>query len=307
MKTCLQTHELTKIHKGVTIVDNVSITIKPGEIFGLVGPNGAGKTTLMKMIMNLVKPTHGDLDILGESVTPTSYKYLQNIGSIIETPRFMEDLTVLQNMEIHAQYYGYNNTSRIMDVLGRVGMATHKNLPVNRCSLGMKQRIAIARAILCEPKLLILDEPINGLDPAGMREIRLVLKRLAHEEGMSILVSSHILAELEQIIDAVAIMKNGTLIEQLTMNEIHARNLEYFVLETPDVQKALVYLTTTLNINNCAIVGERHIRIYEMSLSYQELFAKLAQGDFSVDGFEKEKKTLEDYFMSQTKRGSEDA
>lgn len=303
MNTLLKTHELTKIHQGQTVVDAVSITLNQGQIMGLVGPNGAGKTTLMKLILNLIKPTHGEVDMFQDSILEHDFEYLRHVGSLIETPIFYPHLSLQRNLEIHAEYLGYYNPQRIETVLDRVGLTKQRNLMVKKCSLGMKQRLGVARAILCEPKILLLDEPVNGLDPAGMRDMRKLFIELAREEGMAILISSHMLSELEQVSDVVAIMQKGKIIEQLTMAEIQSRNLEYYILETNDVKQALVHLNVTLNLANCKVIDDKHIRIYDQQHSYQDLLAKLMGQSFEIIAFEKEKKTLEDFFMNQTEKG----
>lgn len=172
MKYTVQTNTLTKSFEGKTVVSNVSMNIKEGEIYGFLGPNGAGKTTIMKMLTNLVKPTEGSIEIFGEKLNANSHEVLRKIGNIIEYPFFYERLTAKENLEIHCEYLDYHNNQSIDEVLEMVNLSDTGIKKVKDFSLGMKQRLGIARAIITKPKLLILDEPINGLDPVGIREMR---------------------------------------------------------------------------------------------------------------------------------------
>ncbi len=169
--------------------------VKKGEIYGFLGPNGAGKTTVMKMLTNLWKPTAGSIELFGEKLTPTSYEMLKRMGSIIEFPTFYDHLSGKENLALHQEYMGYYNPGSIENTLEMLHLTDAGPKPVRDFSLGMKQRLGIARAILSKPELLILDEPTNGLDPAGMKQIRDLMKMLCTEYGITIIVSSHILSD----------------------------------------------------------------------------------------------------------------
>lgn len=196
MPYILQTNHLTKIMDGKALVKNVSLHVRKGEIYGFLGPNGAGKTTVMKMLTNLWKPTQGGIEIFGKALTPQSYEVLKRMGSMIEFPTFYEHLTGYENLKLHCEYMGYYKHGSIEQALDKLALTDAADKAVKNYSLGMKERLGIARAILCRPELLILDEPTNGLDPAGMKQIRELLKTLCEEHGVTVMVSSHILSEI---------------------------------------------------------------------------------------------------------------
>ncbi|MNM99204.1 putative ABC transporter ATP-binding protein YxlF [compost metagenome] len=177
------------------VVSNVTMHIERGEIYGFLGPNGAGKTTVMKMILNLVKPTSGEIVVLNQPVSHTSFQYLKHIGSIIEYPVFYDRLTATDNLKFHCAYHQFNGEDRIQEVLTTVGLDGMEDKKVHEFSLGMKQRLGIARAIITKPEILILDEPINGLDPIGIKDTRMLLLKLKHDYGMTIPVSTALTAK----------------------------------------------------------------------------------------------------------------
>lgn len=191
MSYILRTNSLIKAFDNEEVVSNVSMNIKKGEIYGFLGPNGAGKTTVMRMITNLIKPTSGEIELFGEKLTDTSYEVLKRIGSIIEYPVFYDKLTGRENLELHLEYMGYHDIRAIDKSLELLNLKNIDKKLVKDFSLGMKQRLGIARAISTKPELLILDEPINGLDPIGIKEIRDLLKMLCKEYGITIFISSH--------------------------------------------------------------------------------------------------------------------
>ena len=199
MSYVVQTNSLAKIIDGKEIVQNVNLHVKKGEIYGFLGPNGAGKTTVIKMLTNLWKPTSGSIEIFGEILTPQSCEILKRIGSIIEFPTFYNHMTGYENLQLHCEYMGYYKHGSIENALDLLELSAASQKAVKNYSLGMKERLGIARAILCKPELLILDEPTNGLDPAGMKKIRDLLKNLCEEYGTTIMISSHILSEVESI------------------------------------------------------------------------------------------------------------
>lgn len=205
MTYILKTSQLTKTFKGKEVVSGVNMHVKKGEIYGFLGPNGAGKTTIMKMITNLIKPTSGEIEIFGEKLTDTSFEVLKRMGTIIEYPIFYDNLTAKENLDFHCEYMGYYDKKPIDHAIELVKLHNIDNKKVKEFSLGMKQRLGIARAISTRPELLILDEPINGLDPIGIKELRDLFKLLCREYGITLLVSSHILAEMEQMSDTVEI------------------------------------------------------------------------------------------------------
>lgn len=219
-ESVLQVKSLTKKYKNRYAVDNISFEIFEGEIFGFLGPNGAGKTTTIKMIAGLAEPTDGDIVICGYPLKTKFEKALRNIGGVIENPILYKDMSGLENLKYFASLYPKIPKERVTEVARLVGLEDRIKDKVKTYSLGMKQRLGIAQALLHNPKLLILDEPTNGLDPNGVLEMRNFLKRLAHKNGVSILISSHILAEMELMCDTIGIMNNGKIIEVKTVDQI---------------------------------------------------------------------------------------
>ena len=219
-KFVLEVDKLTKKYKSRIAVNEVSFEIIEGEIFGLIGPNGAGKTTIIKMISGLAKPTSGNVYIDGISLTSHYEKAIAKLGGIIETPEMYSYMTGMENLKFFASLYPGITREKIDEVVKLVGMEKRINDKVKNYSLGMKQRVGIAQALLHDPKLLILDEPTNGLDPNGIKDMRKFLIGLAKKRHISILISSHILSEMEQLCDTVAIIDNGKILEVKTLEQI---------------------------------------------------------------------------------------
>ncbi len=300
MTYILQTHELTKKIGGKNIVTNVSMHVKKGEIYGFLGPNGAGKTTVMKMLTNLWKPTEGSVELFGQKLMPDSYEVLKRIGSIIEFPTFYEHLSGKENLALHCEYMGYYNPGSIENALEMLDLTDTGRKPVKDFSLGMKQRLGIARAILSKPELLILDEPVNGLDPAGMKKIRDLLKMLCVEYGITIMISSHILSEIESIADTIGVINHGILMKEASMKEISESSLLYIELCVINIKKASYVLADKLGIDNFKIMDGGKIRIYDQKISVQELSKVLAINDVEITSVNKKTESLEDYFLKMT-------
>ncbi len=307
MKYILKTTNLTKTFKDKNVVSNVNMNIKKGEIYGFLGPNGAGKTTIMKLITNLVKPTEGEIEIFGEKLTNTSYEVLKRMGTIIEYPVFYDKVTGRDNLELHCEYMGYHNKEAIDKALDLVDLKDIENKAVKDYSLGMKQRLGIARAILTKPELLILDEPINGLDPIGIKDMRNLLRMLNKEYGMTILISSHILSEIEQIADTIAVINNGRLVEEVSMEEIRGEKSEYIEIVTKDCSKAAFVLENNLNITNIRVEENTLIRIYDLRLSQNEISKVLILNDVNIEAINKKNNSLEDHFLKLLKDGERSA
>lgn len=216
----LSVQNLTKEYGTKKVVNNVTFSIFAGQIFGFVGPNGAGKSTTIRMITGLTPITSGDVRICGYSIKHAYKKAISNVGGIIEMPQLYPYLSGMKNLKLFAGFYGKSATNRINQIVKLVGMENRINDKVSTYSLGMKQRLGIAQALLGKPQLLILDEPTNGLDPNGIVEMRHILRTLAEKENMAIIISSHNLAELEQMCDVIGVINNGKMIEHKTMQEI---------------------------------------------------------------------------------------
>lgn len=296
MSYILKTNHLTKVFEGREVVSSVNMHVQKGEIYGFLGPNGAGKTTVMKMITNLIKPTNGEIEIFGEKLTDRSYEVLKRIGSIIEYPIFYEKLTARETLDLHCEYMGFYDKKEIEKVLEMVNLHTGGKR-VKEFSLGMKQRLGIARAIITKPELLILDEPINGLDPIGIKEMRELFGMLCKEYGITILVSSHILGEIEQLADTIGVINNGKLIKEISMNQLAQSQSDYIELVVQDGKKAAFLLSDKLQLVNFQMVDDNCIRIYESSVSQQMISKVLYEHDIEIEAISKKTSSLEDYFM----------
>ena len=223
---------LTKTFLGKEVIRNCTFSVERGSIYGFLGRNGAGKTTVLKLLLGLLKPSAGTASVLGLDSVRDNEAILRRTGSLIETPIFYEHLSAADNLRLHLAYMGIEDTD-VEPMLCRVGLPGTGSQPVSAFSLGMRQRLAIARAIIHRPEVLILDEPVNVLDPVGMKEMRILFRRLVQEEEITILMSSHLLSEIEQIADRVGVIADGTVVQEAEMADIrkqHPSDMEdYFI------------------------------------------------------------------------------
>lgn len=302
MEHTIETHHLKKLYKDKAVVNDVSIHVKKGEIYGFVGPNGAGKSTLMKMLLNLIKSNSGEIIIFGNKVVENDFEMLKRIGSIIEHPFFYEKLTARQNLNLHCEYMGYHNKNHMDEVLECVSLFKDADKKVSQYSLGMKQRLAIARAILTRPELLILDEPINALDPEGIREMRELFRKLNTDYGTTIFISSHILSEVEQIADTIGIIQNGKLIKEISMSDVHKYQTDYIEIEVDNVELAGYLLEQELGIQNYRIFSEKRIEVYDLEKEVKVISATFIQNGIGINSIGQKQNSLEDYFFQITNR-----
>lgn len=300
MSYILQTNHLTKTIDGKDLVKDVNIHVKKGEIYGFLGPNGAGKTTVMKIAANLWKPTAGSVELFGKRLTPTSYEVLKRMGSIIEFPTFYEHLSGKENLQLHCDYMGYCNPGGVDDTLEMLDLTAAADKSVKNYSLGMKQRLGIARAIICRPEFLMLDEPANGLDPAGMKQIRELFKMLCAEYGITIFISSHILSEVESIADTIGVINHGTIMNEISIKKIFEMNATYVQLVVENTQKAVYILADKLQLNNFKIIDKHTIRIYDIQITTQDISKALALNNVEIRSIGKKSESLEDYFLKMT-------
>ncbi len=303
MDYVVQTNGLTKTVKGKTLVSNVNLHIKKGEIYGFLGQNGAGKTTIMKMLTGLLIPSKGEILLFGKKLTETNKSGLKRVGSIIEYPIFFEHLTAMENLELHCEYLGYYDKKAITQALELVQLKGIEDKVVKDFSLGMKQRLGIVRAIITKPELIILDEPTNGLDPIGIKDMRDLIRMLNKEYGITFLLSSHILGEIEQIVDRVGVIQNGKLVNEVSLAEIRKQRADYIEIVTPDADRTAYLLEHELRISNMKIVGDRRVRIYDVTQSQSEITKILILHDIEIEEIQKHTSTLEDYFYRQIHGG----
>ena len=281
---------LIKEYAGIKVVDGVSFSVNKGEIYGLLGRNGAGKTTIMKILLGLANPTSGKVSILGKDMSVNSEKkVLKKVGCIIENPGFYSNLTGTENLEIFAKLRGLDQDS-VKKALELVNLPYKDKKIFSKYSLGMKQRLAIANAIMHNPEILVLDEPINGLDPIGIAEVRELLKKFK-ESGISILISSHILSELENVADRISIIDYGKMIEEINMKEWKNKqnsDIRVFVKEV-DIAKKILF--------EIGIEEQNILEFSEGILIQNKVFVN---NNIDLIGIVEDKTSLEDYFKKVT-------
>ncbi|MCK3934818.1 ABC transporter ATP-binding protein [Streptococcus suis] len=296
MTEVIKLKKLKKNFKGVASVDLERLTVRKGEIYGFLGPNGAGKTTTMKMILSLIEPTSGSIEVMNAPINKSN-DYLKYIGSMIEEPSYYPNLTGYENLLVFQKMLGFKEEN-ILKTLELVGLSEEKNRKklVKAYSLGMKQRLALAFALVKEPQILLLDEPTNGLDPSGIHEIRELIIRLAKEEGLTIFISSHILSEIEQIADRVGIINHGRLVYEGEIEKINANN--WVEIEGKfDIEKL-----KPLFGNRKVEYTAKLIKIWNTdNEQIANIVRSLVELDFPIFRVEHRKENLEDIFLELTK------
>ena len=297
----LQTNNLTKKYRDFVALDNATITIHKGNIYGLIGRNGAGKTTLMKTITTLTNKSGGSFSLFDSEEELTESK--RRIGCLIESPAFFGNLTAYQNLKYYSIQKGMVDDKQIDKVLKVVDLYKEKNKKFKNFSLGMKQRLGIAFAILDNPDFIILDEPINGLDPIGIKEIRDTLKKLNKEEKITILISSHILSELYLIANHFCFIDKGRIVKDLTKEELDLECSKCIVIKTKDVKKATVILEKGLATTNYKVIDNTEIRLYDYLDNLAKVNKILLNNDIEIMGIYESGISLEDYFNSLIKDG----
>ncbi|SDE62047.1 bacitracin transport system ATP-binding protein [Paenibacillus sp. UNCCL117] len=297
MSAVIRTTGLTKRYGDQKAVDNLHMTVQPGQIYGFLGQNGAGKTTTIRMLLGLIRPTTGQIEIFGESLYAKQRDILSRIGSIVEYSGFYENLTARENLTIHARLMGLPKRTAIEEALETVGLHGETTKQVGQYSLGMKQRLGIARAIVHQPELLLLDEPTNGLDPIGIKEIRRMIRSLAEERRMTILISTHILSEVEQLADQIGIIHQGKLLEEISLEELRSRNRKYAEFHVSSDSRAAMLLEKHFGIRDYEVYSEGRIRIYSHLGMRGELNRQLVEHGVEVTGIALSEDKLEDYFV----------
>lgn len=294
----IETIGLNKKYGDRYVVDNLELHAPTGKIYGLLGRNGAGKTTAMKMMLNLARPTIGTIRLFGEDYKKQPAKTYRRIGSIIETPGFYDNLTGYDNLNILARLRGGYRKDSIGHALELVGLHKETDKVFSNYSLGMKQRLGIAAAVMHDPELLILDEPINGLDPIGIHEIRIFLLSLCRERGKTILISSHVLSEIEQLADIVGVMHEGRLLEEVDMSELRKRNRQYVEFTTSDVTAAATLLEEYFGISDYDVCGSNALRLYSGLERRGKINSCFVENGLSVTAISVSEEKLEDYFSN---------
>ena len=293
----LITKDLTKIYKETTAADRVNIHIKKGSIYGLIGKNGAGKTTIMKMIAGLAKPTSGSFEYTGFNCTEN--EAFSRIGALIEAPAIDPNLTGFDNIRIKCLAFGIGDKKYINDLLELVGLSASWKKKAGKYSLGQKQRLGIALALVGDPDFLILDEPINGLDPQGIAEVREMFNKLNQERKITILISSHILEELSKIATDYAIIDGGRIVEESTNKELKEKCRDKIAIKTGDVAKAIPVIDG-LGFKDYSVVNDKTIHVFDRLSEITVLNMELAKAQIPVESIGIESSDLEEYFLKVT-------
>jgi ABC-type multidrug transport system ATPase subunit len=294
--TILKTLDLTKRYGGRVAVDHLNLEVKQGDVFGFLGPNGAGKSTTIRMILHLVFPTEGDVEIFGTSLARGRHRVLEKVGAVVEKPAFYGHLSALTNLEILGGVQKPVTRARIMENLERVGLADRAGDKVKTYSHGMNQRLGLALILLTDPQLVILDEPTTGLDPKGMKEVRELILSLARERGVTVFLSSHLLYEVELIATRMAIIHQGKLRVEGTVQELLAKGPSTVLVRTDRAEEALQFLKSHQDFRSAAIRGDG----IELELDLEtipELNRRLVGAGFDVNALTP-RRTLETYFLN---------
>ncbi|WP_300640337.1 ATP-binding cassette domain-containing protein [uncultured Oscillibacter sp.] len=293
----IQTMGLSKRYKDRWAVDRLDLRVEQGDVYGFIGRNGAGKSTTLKLLCGLARPTQGEALVFGKPIRDPVAR--RRVGALIEQPGLYPDLSGRENLRLYAALLGLDRPERQVDqILETVGLSPKEKKQVRHYSMGMKQRLGVGLALLGGPDLLLLDEPINGLDPEGIREMRELLLRLNRERGLTILVSSHILGELSKIATRYGIIQEGRMVEQVTASELEQKCTDYLHLRTDQPQKAAALLERELRVARWEMRPEGEIRIYE-AVDTKAAGQVLAQAGIAVEEMGLHRQDLESYFLER--------
>ncbi|MGL5152226.1 MAG: ATP-binding cassette domain-containing protein [Clostridium sp.] len=294
----LKANSLNKNYNGKSVLKNLNMSIKRGDIYGLIGKNGAGKTTLMRLITGLANINSGSIEIFDVHNENSITTERKRIGALIEMPAFYGDMTAVDNMELVRLQKGIPGKACIKEKLELVGLTNVEKKRVKDFSLGMKQKLGLAMALLGDPEFLILDEPTNGLDPMGIVYMRELLKKLNKESGVTILISSHLLSELNQLATRYGILNNGELVEQLTQKELDEKCKKALEIKTDDLKKTTWVLENILKTTNYKVLPNEVIKVYDYVNESGKVSKALSQEGITIYQISISGDNLESYFMS---------
>lgn len=295
MQTAVRTLGLCKSYRGKAAVDHLDMQVPKGEIYGFIGANGAGKSTTFKMLAGLSNPTAGQIEIFGQPKERENYS--RRVGILIEDAGLYGSLSARDNCLLKAKLLGLDEEKTAVDrVLAQVGLDQMGKKAAKRFSMGQRRRLGLALALLGDPDLLLLDEPTNGLDPEGIRDVRLLLQQLQAERGVTILVSSHILGELEKFATCYGIIRDGRMVQQITAAELSSQCRDYIALQTPDPHRAAALLEEKLHLHDYTVRPEGELRIYDAA-DPARINAALMEGGAAVRSIGIHRQELEDYFL----------
>ena len=296
----IETKQLTKQYGTQKSVAGLNIHVQRGRIYGLLGRNGAGKTTTMKMLLGLTPPTSGEVAIWGKPLSGNEKLLLPRIGSLIESPGFYPNLTATENLRIFATLRGVPDRNAIREALDLVGLPYKDKKLFSQYSLGMKQRLAIALAVMHDPELLILDEPINGLDPIGIAEVRAFIRQLCDERGKTILISSHILSEIALLADDIGIIDHGALLEEESLAELEANSSRHVHFILSNTAQAARILECSFHEKQFSIQDDHNLQLYRLDLPVARVVAAFVENGLDVYEAHTCEESLEDYFKRVT-------
>ena len=299
-KTILQTNDISVKYGNYLALDNVSISLKEGHIYGFIGENGAGKTTLMKVLTGLLYPTSGDFSLFGKSEQSEILEMRRYIGSTIEAPAIYPEYSAYRNLELHRILVGNPDKDICDRLLEMVGLSECRNKKVRKFSMGMKQRLSIAMALVGKPRLLILDEPINGLDPKNISDLRNILKRLNEENNMTLLISSHILNELYMLATDYYIIHKGRIIESLTGGELDARCRQYIKIKTNELPRCITVIDSMLENAEYTVIDDETVHLFSHTNKAEKVSKILMENHIVIKEFTILEESLEEYFLSIT-------
>ena len=304
LESVLEVSQLTKIYKKQRALDSFDLSVSRGEIVGIIGPNGAGKSTLLRSIVGLTPASEKNIQLFGSVDYEALLTNRHFVGALIEAPAFVDNMSAKKNMIHYALQRKVKNRARINEVLTLVGLDKTGNKKVKNFSLGMKQRLAIALTLLHDPDLLILDEPINGLDPAGIIHVRELLLKLNREKNMTILISSHILSELEHLASRFVFVNKGRKVADISSHELAHQASTYYQVQTTDNAKALDFLSQWLGQDKVAADGKDLIAIYDLEVPLPEIAKRLVNEGFELLFLGSHKNDLESVFLNLTEGGN---
>lgn len=307
MEYIIETKGLTKRYQNNTALCQVNMGIRRGEIIGLVGANGAGKTTFLKMIAGQIFPNEGEMVLFGACGQKEQEEQRKRLGALIELPSFYPQLSVEQNMEYYRLQKGIPGKQSVEEILKIVDLWEVRKKKGKTLSLGMKQRLGIAIALLGEPELLLLDEPTNGMDPAGIIEMRKFLKRLNHEKNITIVISSHLLGELEQIVTVYGFLEKGKLLQQIEAKTLREKCGKYLEIIVSDAEKYTMLLEKKLQHNRYLVLENGTIQIYDVQENVEIYSALASENGIGIRAISMKQNSLEDYYMNLRKEGNANA
>lgn len=299
----VRTNKLTKKYKNSTALDAADMTVYREDIYGLIGRNGAGKTTIMKLLTGLTYKTSGEFELFGKTGAEAANE-VKRIGSLIENPAFFGNLTAYQNLCYYSCQKGITDRGQINEALEMVGLTENKNKKYKKFSLGMKQRLGIAFAMLDAPDLMILDEPINGLDPIAISELRTTFRKLNTERGITLIISSHILSELYAVANRFLFIDNGKVIKEATKQELDLECSRCIVLRSENIKRAVTVIEDKLGLSDYKVIDNRELRIYEENVRPDIVNRTLIENNVDVWEIFESGVSLEDYFKKLVGEGS---